>query len=167
MPDIECIGSIEDRQFVTGVGNWTGPAVWDPGPYLGEYGLAQVTLENEDQEKEITLAYPYCYGLKNKPFGLSGLFTWRGQPGPIWYNLKIASGGNSFETGLQPFLSAGFYGYSLTGTLPGSWVKETTIITLKFKSHLIIPQIACINAVSLWLTIPETTPQHLPIMGIG
>lgn len=110
MPDIELIKSIQDREFTSGLGNWTGQCDWQDGPILSRQGVLHVEMPPGTTLKQFQLQYPAFKALPEVAYNLS--FVNYG----IIVSGQIAWLGLSFSDGV----------YEAAGTLfefgtPGTW----------------------------------------------
>lgn len=156
-----------NRTFNTSIGNWVGDIYWIDGPYHGHQGMMAIDLPGLDEEKQITLAYPYLNVPKNENQGL----YWGYIADPIqyaWleYSLELfdASGLLApYATHTQP--NGGWANFLYDFLTPGTWDKNTSGIIIKVKRTGGTPGAVYFDDLSMPYTITAKT-DHLPLMGV-
>jgi len=163
----EGIFSLEDREFVSSLGNWIGDATWDPGPIGGWAGLAKFILPIYPGIQSIQLSYPNVKTPKNKSVGFV-IYTHVLAPNNfINRRLRITDGVYSF---VRPWSYQQFpdqwLAVGLDADLPNDWDKLNASLFLDLQNDSpVSPGLAYADLASLsW---ESAIIQHLPVIGIG
>jgi len=53
------IPNVEDREFITSLGHWTGEASWVPGPIGSHVGILSIAIELTAHIYAVSLQFPY------------------------------------------------------------------------------------------------------------
>jgi len=163
----EGIVALEDQEFISSLGHWTGDATWDPGPFDGWTGLAKFIIGVYPDIKTIQLSYPNVKTPTNK---YTGIVIYTGFP--LGYNsiarrLRITDGAYSFVRpwGYQQFEDE-WLAIGLGQDLPADWDKNNVTIFLDLQMAVLgLPGLAYADRASVsWESLKK---QHLPILGIG
>jgi hypothetical protein len=162
----EGILSLEDKEFISSLGNWTGDATWDPGPIGGWTGLAMFVLPEYPDIVTLQLSYPNVKTPKNKPVGFV-IYTHVLSPHNfINRRLRITDGVYEFirDWDYQQFPDH-WLAVGLGAALPADWDKLNVSIFLDLQNaELGVTGLAYADRASLnW----ESLTQYLPIMGVG
>ena len=167
MPDKELIISIEDREFTTGLGNWTGECTWDPGPVLGRLGVLHVQVPAGVTTKNFQLAYPAFKALPSIAYNLSFLNYGVIVGGQIaWPSLSFTDGVYEAAGTLHEFGTPGTWRAFTCNLLPPvAWNPNTA--TLKFTVNSLGDNLldSYFDDFSI-LYFSAARKDHLPLMGV-
>lgn len=162
----ECIVSAEDREFTSSLGNWTGDAIWNPGPVHLLLGLMEFVCEPSGPDKVEQLVYPNIKLPKDTHFYLDILtgkdLTVDGLP---TLALTLDDGaGNTID--LTPIIEP-IYAFQHTYyefDTPAEWVKagSTIIVTASFPDDAEGSEF--IKFISIIYEILKV--DHMPLMGV-
>ncbi len=164
----EAIIDLEDREFNSSLGHWTGDAGWAPGPVHSYYGLMEFVCEPFGPKKIASLKYPHLKIPKNRTCLIEivagkSLSVW-GAP-YIVVNIKDDLGTDIL---LEPpyFPIVAFQGFGYWFETPPEWNQETGTILLAVYN----PDEAEGGVYLKWFSVQYEVPtkiQYLPLMGIG
>lgn len=164
---IEGIVSQEDRELTSSLGNWTGDAVWDPGPVFTYTGLMKFSLVPYGPNKTVSLGYPNLKIQRNRE-PVFQMITGKelivnGYP---YFTFLVTDGlGTNLVYDTPYYPDPYWQGFSWSFTTPPSWNEKTG--SIKITLHM--PD-AAEGAVYIdWFSFPYLSkkPQYLPFVGIG
>lgn len=166
MPTHQVIIDENDRDFHDDIGNWTGDAVWQYSDTSLTNGVATLTLNPDETEKEMILSYPHI----------------RPQPG---YQHRLTIKSNTKNPGedltLTWTLTDGTHTYAgdnlITWSLTPTDIDELMDVDTAFDTESAVLTITATKEVTIldaalytdfYSLIWETTakPDHLPLMGV-
>lgn len=165
---IEAIPSLEDRDFTSSLGNWTGDAVWNAGPISGYLGLMEFVCDPGGPDKIGQLAYASIRLPKSTHFYLDILtgkdLTIDGFP---TLALTLDDGaGNVIDLLpiIEPIYSFQYVYYEFD--TPAEWIKTggKIIVTASFPDAAEGGEF--VKGISVRYELPAKI-QYLPLMGVG
>ena len=160
----EGIQPIENREFISSIGNWAGDITWDPGPIGGRTGLIKYTKPAGITYVEARLAYPYVKPRRGKPNTYSLYFYYPlGQSAGGYTYLTITDGIYTYNK--PPFIQAIMNQWVALGhsiDIPTDWTVENTQIKFKLSGSPGAAYIYYADQATLY-TIGRK--HHLTVMG--
>jgi len=167
MPEGQAIIDQEDREFITSLGNWTGDAIWNPGPLFGYEGLMEFVCDPGGPNKTEQLIYPNVIIPKSADslFAVNSgkILTVFGDP-EISITLDDQNGN---VINLLPILKPGylFAGMNWNFITPTYWKRNGSRITITAS----FPDAAEGSMYLKFFSIIWVTQkiQYLPILGVG
>lgn len=166
MPAYESIISQEDREFNSSLGNWTGDALWNPGPVHLYFGLMEFICEPFGPDKIELLTFPNVKLPKITQFILD-IFT--GKDLTLDGNPRLTlvlNDGAGHSIPLTPIIEPiySFQHTYYTFVTPKEWTQAGTkiIITASFPDAAEGSEF--VKSISITY---QTKIDYLPIMGTG
>lgn len=167
MPVKELIPSIEDREFPSGSGNWTGDQVWSSDPIGGHDSYITLTSSPLPQEVNSYLYYPYIKPKRNMYNGLrfqAARKVWGG--GASYFRWYFGDGVYAWEGG--PFYLMGiniWLYFSRFAIIPLDWNIKNTYLRIQASGLEGNWGTYAFDNFSLRVLLPPQS-DHLPLMGV-
>jgi hypothetical protein len=166
----QLIPDVQDREFPSGAGHWTGDCVWEDGPFDGHQGFLIVDIATEGEEKQFQLEYPALKPPPDKTLYFYYSFTTSGgYGGAMNYWLNLFDGVNLLSpTGwyIQPYDP--WLRVMVTFVTPPGWNRLNSLFLIKQALVSGPPIRFHWDNFSLEAYITEIPKiQYLPIMGVG
>jgi hypothetical protein len=166
---MEHIPDIEDREFPTSQGHWTGDITWEEEPFPGEPPCITATVNEDNPTADLALAWPY-------------IDTEPGYEHTLNIYLSAKDGDSDNATGYAT-LTDGVYSYTIDGlawfgagfpylneliqAVPEDWDVENTQLQMHFdfvEDVGLTIMIVKLNLESEDITAARA--DHLPLMGV-
>jgi hypothetical protein len=161
----ESIISQEDREFNTSMGNWTGDALWEPGPIPQPYGYAVFHMNPGDTQKESYLEYPFVkinHGTIHR-FILQ-LFT-NEPPFDMTITVEITDGVYTFS-GFQIITPPPYFTYvDFYADVPTDFKTDQSKIIVRVEKNVTAEE--GIMYTTFYTCTYETRIDYLPLMGMA
>lgn len=162
----EGITPIENRDFISSTGDWTGDATWDAGPIKGRVGLLKFTKPVGITDITASLSYPYVKPLPNKRQAITAYLIRQlgiSCPYPFW--LSITDGIYTYSSWVPPMPPDDTWtALSIDQTFPTDWIVANTVLSIKAQGGADVDLTMWWDHFSLY---PITTKlDNLPLMGV-
>jgi len=167
---MEHIPDIEDREFPTSQGHWTGDLTWEAEPGFGIPPAITATVNDVQTEAELTLSYPYIDTDPEEDHTLSiGISGKDGASENASGYATLTDGVYSYTIDPLQWYGGGFpFLNQLIQTIPADWNVANTQLVIHL-DYVIGTGLTLIfmkfNLESA--DIGVTRVQYLPIMGVG
>jgi hypothetical protein len=166
VPDTELIQDIEDRQFNTSLGHWTGDAIWTTDPIWWHGGVAWINLPNLLEQHSMKLQYPYVKAKPGRPHNINFYIMFGVYAGKIHWKWKLTDGIYIHQnTGLQDIANT-WYPIIEGMTLEPGWTRTSTQLEIAVYTEITAPTDVWLDDFSLQYE-PSEKLQYLPVMGAG
>lgn len=159
MPIIECIKSVEDREFPTDLGNWTGDFAWTPSEFCGPPGYMGLFRPPPLGTYSGQLTYPAVEAPPEKLLTLHYIMF------NDYYTSNLQSWSVTISDGVYTF--GGNFIFYPVFTTPADWNKLNTKIEIEIVNGPWDTTNLCWDDFTLWYEeVPAAKTDHLPLMGV-